>query len=63
MPWKCPACQTQINHEGDLPQSRRVYRCHVCRLELVLDGTTKKLTVAPLPIETNQARAIGTHDH
>jgi len=51
MPWKCPACQTQIKHEGDLPEARRVYRCHVCRLELVLDAWTQKLTVAPMPAE------------
>jgi hypothetical protein len=63
MPWKCPACQTQINHDGDRPEFRRVYRCHVCRLELVLDAATDKLTVAPLPINPNQAGAIGTHDH
>jgi hypothetical protein len=51
MPWKCPACQTQIAHDGDLPEPRRVYRCHVCRLELVLDDKGHKLTVAPLAAE------------
>jgi hypothetical protein len=49
MPWKCPACQTQIAHDGDRPEPKRVYRCHVCRLELVLDDATQTLTVAPLP--------------
>ena len=49
MPWKCPACQAQIRHDGDKPEPKRVYRCHVCRLELVLDEATQKLTVAPLP--------------
>ena len=48
MPWKCPACQTQIAHNGDAPEPKRVYRCHVCRLELILDETTQKLTLAPL---------------
>lgn len=47
MPWKCPACQTQIAHDAGLPQPRRVYRCHVCRLELVFDEHEHKLTVAP----------------
>jgi len=51
MPWKCPACQTEIRHDGDVPTPRRVYRCHVCRLELVIDGSTEKLTVAPLSTE------------
>src|SRR5262249_41275345 len=48
MPWKCPACQTQIAHDGDVPERKRVYRCHVCRLELVFDETLQQLTVAPL---------------
>jgi hypothetical protein len=48
MPWKCPACQTQIAHNGDAPEPRRVYRCHVCRLELILDEGSQKLTLAPL---------------
>ena len=47
--WKCPACQTQIRHDGDRPERYRVYRCHVCRLELVLDESTQAMTVAPLP--------------
>jgi hypothetical protein len=25
-----------------------LYRCHICRLELVLDPDTRKLTVAPI---------------
>jgi hypothetical protein len=33
---------------------RRVYRCHICRLELILDEITGKLTVAPLPAEHNR---------
>ena len=47
MPWKCPACQTEIRYDGDMPTHRRVYRCHVCRLELVLDEQSLKMTVAP----------------
>jgi hypothetical protein len=54
MPWKCPACQTQIAHDGDRPVPRRIYRCHVCRLELVLDEVAGKLTVTPFPIEHNR---------
>jgi hypothetical protein len=55
-PWKCPACQTQIRHDGDMPEPNRVYRCHVCRLELVLDGSTQTMTVAPLPITRNRRK-------
>jgi len=51
MPWKCPACETAMRHDGMVPEANRVYRCHVCRLELVLDEATNKLAVAPLPGE------------
>jgi hypothetical protein len=49
MPWKCPACQTPIRHDILGPQPNQVYRCSVCRLELVLDDRLQKLVVAPLP--------------
>jgi hypothetical protein len=48
VPWKCPACQEQIHHEGERPERNRLYRCNIYRLELVLDEATQKLTVAPL---------------
>jgi hypothetical protein len=53
MPWKCPACLTQIRHDGDAPRPKRVYRGHVCRLELVLDEDARQLTIAPLPGATD----------
>ena len=56
MPWKCPACQTQIRHDGPTPQPKRLYRCHVCRLELVLDEQTNKLAVAPRPPDKDPRR-------
>jgi hypothetical protein len=50
MPWKCPACQTAITHDpaATAPSPDTIYRCHVCRLELVVDPSTGKLTLAPL---------------
>jgi len=48
VPWKCPACETQIRHDGSTPEPGRVYRCPVCRLELVLDPGTNRMNVAPL---------------
>jgi hypothetical protein len=48
MVWKCPACLTQIRYDGDAPAPKRVYRCLVCRLELILDEKTRLLIVAPL---------------
>jgi NAD-dependent SIR2 family protein deacetylase len=49
MPWRCPACHTQIHHSEleERPTSGHTYRCHVCRLDLALDSDTQKLTVAP----------------
>jgi hypothetical protein len=40
-----------IQHSDAEPQPRPgvIYRCHVCRLELILDERTGKMTVAPLP--------------
>jgi hypothetical protein len=53
MPWKCPACSTQIRHNETelIPRPNVVYRCHVCHLELILDPNGEELTVAPLPAE------------
>ncbi len=62
MSWKCPACETQMRHDGDRPEPNRVYRCHVCRLELVLDPETDTMTVAPLP-ETAPPRPKKTTTH
>jgi hypothetical protein len=30
-----------------LPRPGTVYRCHVCRLELMIDEATNKLTIPP----------------
>ena len=48
MPWKCPACSAQIQHarSEDTPRRGAIYRCHICRLELVVDPSTRKLKVA-----------------
>ena len=50
MPWRCPACDTQIHHAPleDRPRPNKLYRCHICRLELVLDPEAQVLTVAPI---------------
>ena len=51
MPWTCPACGTSIHHRNETVGQRMTYRCAVCRLELVADADTGKMTVAPLPPE------------
>ena len=48
MPWRCPACETVIQHREAEPQPKSVYRCPVCRLELVRDAQSGKLTLAPV---------------
>jgi hypothetical protein len=57
MPWTCPACQSAIRHDVDVPQFGQVYRCHICRLELMTDPTTTKLTLAPLAPSLNAISA------
>jgi hypothetical protein len=49
MPWKCPACRLAIEHGAEIaPRLGVVYRCHICRLELVIDPQTQTLTLMPL---------------
>jgi hypothetical protein len=48
MPWLCPACDTPIRHHEPHPRPRVMYRCHICRLELVLHAETGALMLAPL---------------
>ena len=50
MPWKCPACRVPIRHSEaeERPRADAMYRCHICRLELVLDERDGRLTVAPM---------------
>ena len=53
MPWRCPACGSQISHHEseERPRSDNVYRCHVCRLELVLDQQIAHLVIAPIRVD------------
>ena len=50
MPWTCPACSLAIKHadQDANPRPGVVYRCHICRLELILDPSSNKLVLAPL---------------
>jgi hypothetical protein len=57
MPWRCPACETQIHHSEHESEPRlgTRYRCHICRLELMLDPEKVRLAVAPMqPDEPNK---------
>jgi hypothetical protein len=56
VPWKCPACSTPIEHSEAAihPLDGVMYRCSVCRLELVFDASLNKLTVAPFRRDEDQ---------
>ena len=64
MPWRCPACQTQIQHTGfeESPRPGTVYRCHVCRLELTADPKTERLTVTPFTSRADGGATSGSKD-
>jgi len=50
MAWMCPACGTAIRHNEieEQPRLGARHRCHICRLELVMDPNTARLIVVPL---------------
>jgi hypothetical protein len=55
--WKCPACSTPIRQQltaaGDAtPRPGVIYRCGICRLELVLNPDADQMIIAPLPPDT-----------
>ena len=51
MTWTCPACQFAIQHADSAPRRNVVYRCPVCRLELIVNREGGRLTIAALPDE------------
>jgi hypothetical protein len=61
--WKCPACSTPIRQQlavagGKTPRPDMVYRCAVCREELILDPQTDQLMPAALQAETVDDRPL-----
>jgi hypothetical protein len=62
MVWKCPACQTSIRHnEVEVrPLPEKVYRCPICRLELVFDGHSETMTVTPMRDDVDGTKARRT---
>jgi rubredoxin len=57
MPWRCPACRTEIQHNpaDARPRTNEAYRCHVCRLELVFDEQSSKMMIAPFEADHHVA--------
>jgi hypothetical protein len=45
MPWKCPACAEaiQLGEGAVVPSVGLIYRCSVCRLELIFDPLLRKM--------------------
>ena len=65
MPWRCPACRTEIQHNAldRLPDPKHDYRCHVCRIDLRFDTRTGHMIPAPLDSETRPtSRSITPFD-
>ena len=62
MPWRCPSCHLPISHSEIeyRPRLNTTYRCHVCRLELVIDPKTDKLVVAPIEDAAPEAKTRDT---
>jgi hypothetical protein len=56
MPWTCPACGSVIRHSEieEMPRVGAQYRCHICRLELVMDTVSHRLIVPPLGEATDR---------
>jgi hypothetical protein len=51
MPWRCPACGTNLPHHAARPDPAIQYRCPTCRLELVADIASAKMILVPFPTE------------
>lgn len=54
MPWTCPVCRQPIRRSDDdarrhkyeaVPRTGQLYRCHVCRVDLLFDPVPKKLII------------------
>lgn len=59
MPWHCPVCGTTIHHHSTADAAAgRVYRCHVCRTELIRDSRSGLLVPAdgPPPVDDLDAK-------
>ncbi|HTK29008.1 MAG TPA: hypothetical protein VL309_05630 [Vicinamibacterales bacterium] len=63
MPWRCPACHSSIRHSEHEEKPRRgaIYRCHICRLELMLDEKGERLTVTPVERAVEEALLPDRH--
>jgi hypothetical protein len=57
---KCPACSSPIRRElitagHQNPKPEHVYRCGICRLDLVLSKDGERMIVAPLDPPSRRA--------
>lgn len=51
MTFMCPACRNSIRHSEmeAIPRRDVIYRCPICRLELMVDAARDVMVVAPFP--------------
>lgn len=49
MPWTCPSCREQLRHDRKYakPHFGVIYRCYVCRLNLVFNPKEQRLVASP----------------
>jgi hypothetical protein len=55
MPWRCPACRSEIYHhpvDASFPDPHDAYRCHVCRLDLRFNPVTQSMEVTTFDVES-----------
>ena len=57
MPWRCPACRSEITHNSldRRPPKGEQLRCLVCRLTLQFDPKADRLVIAPLETDHHLA--------
>jgi rubredoxin len=54
MPWTCPVCTLRLQHTTEIPQTGQVYRCPICKLNLVFDPVKGKMRPVPPPTDGNK---------
>jgi len=60
MTWRCPVCSAFVRHDSREDEAARLgvrHRCPVCKLDLVFDGPSNQMMVAPFgAAETQTSR-------
>jgi len=56
VPWNCPNCWYPLTHRPTelAPQIHKIYRCPICKVDLVFDPQKRELVFAPFEPDTPQ---------